>query len=75
MHRIKEEKEKKKQKSIHVVPEPPKVNFWEQRVKAATQLQQPTASAQLKPTKPSTASSSSVPVNSHDSPPDIFDSL
>ncbi|GFS45816.1 nucleic-acid-binding protein from transposon X-element [Trichonephila inaurata madagascariensis] len=71
-HKIAEEKEKKlnAKKKIHVVPEPPKVNFWEECAKTATQRQQP------KPTIPPTAStSSSKQSNSPDFTSDIFDEL
>ncbi|GFY67896.1 hypothetical protein TNIN_203431 [Trichonephila inaurata madagascariensis] len=74
-HRIAEEKEKKKQKSIHVVPEPPKMNFWEQQEKTAAQSQQSTTSAQPKPTNPSPASPSSHSNNRPDCSPDIFNQL
>ncbi|GFS33592.1 hypothetical protein TNIN_418381 [Trichonephila inaurata madagascariensis] len=77
-HRIAEEKEKKlkSKKKIHVVPEPPKVNFWEERAKTATQRQQPTSTDQPKPKIPPAAStSSSKQSNSPDFTPDIFNEL
>ncbi|GFY42224.1 RNA-directed DNA polymerase from mobile element jockey [Trichonephila inaurata madagascariensis] len=77
-HRIVEEKEKKlkSKKKIHVVPEPPKVNFWEERAKTATQRQQPTSTDQPKPKIPPAAStSSSKQSNSPDFTPDIFNEL
>ncbi|GFQ78366.1 hypothetical protein TNCT_311 [Trichonephila clavata] len=69
----KEKKKQQQQRSVHVVPEPPKVNFWEQRANTVAQSQQPTASTRP---RPSTAPSPpSKPVNSQDSPTDLFDQL
>ncbi|GFW50075.1 hypothetical protein TNCV_2316571 [Trichonephila clavipes] len=50
-HRIAEEKERKKneKKNTYITPEPPKVNFWEQRAKTAAQRQQSTSTNQQKP--------------------------
>ncbi|GFU57848.1 hypothetical protein TNCV_1384311 [Trichonephila clavipes] len=59
-HRIAEEKEKKKlgNKPAYITPEPPKVNFWEQRAKTAAQRQQSTSTNQQKQAKPPTDSTS-----------------
>ncbi|GFV83653.1 hypothetical protein TNCV_3612271 [Trichonephila clavipes] len=78
VHRIAKEKEKKlnAKKNIHIVPEPPKVNFWEQLAKTAAQRQQPTPTGQPKPVNPPAASTSSLNQNnSPDFNPDIFDKL
>ncbi|GFW85350.1 nucleic-acid-binding protein from transposon X-element [Trichonephila clavipes] len=77
-HRIAEEKEKKKQqkKPAYITPEPPKVNFWEQRAKTAAQRQQSTSTNQQKQEKPPTASTSQPKQNNNpESISDIFDEL
>ncbi|GFW65654.1 nucleic-acid-binding protein from transposon X-element [Trichonephila clavipes] len=58
-------------KTFSNTPTPPKVNFWEQRAKNATPLQQPNPSTSK---KPSQATSSSAPT-SVESAEDIFDQL
>ncbi|GFS80726.1 RNA-directed DNA polymerase from mobile element jockey [Trichonephila clavipes] len=77
-HRIAEEKEKKKlqKKPAYITPEPPKVNFWEQRAKTATQRQQSTSTNQQKQEKPPTASTSQPKQNNNpETISDIFDEL
>ncbi|GFU00906.1 nucleic-acid-binding protein from transposon X-element, partial [Trichonephila clavipes] len=62
-HRIAEEKERKRneKKQAYITPEPPKVNFWEQRAKTAAQRQQSTSTNQQKP--PTTTTSPSKQSN------------
>ncbi|GFV08671.1 RNA-directed DNA polymerase from mobile element jockey [Trichonephila clavipes] len=77
-HRIAEEKEKKKlgNKPAYITPEPPKVNFWEQRAKTAAQRQQSTSTNQQKQAKPPTDSTSpSKQSNNPETISDIFDEL
>ncbi|GFW56158.1 probable RNA-directed DNA polymerase from transposon X-element [Trichonephila clavipes] len=77
-HRIAEEKEKKKttKKPAYITPEPPKVNFWEQRAKTAAQRQQSTSTNQQKQEKTPTASTSQPKQNNNpETISDIFDEL
>ncbi|GFV54433.1 nucleic-acid-binding protein from transposon X-element [Trichonephila clavipes] len=77
-HRIAEEKEKKKQqrKPACITPEPPKVNFWEQRAKTAAQRKQSTSTNQQKQEKTPTASTSQPKQNNNpETISDIFDEL
>ncbi|GFX55663.1 nucleic-acid-binding protein from transposon X-element [Trichonephila clavipes] len=77
-HRIAEEKEKKRQqkKPAYITPEPPKVNFWEQRAKTAAQRQQSTSTNQQKQEKTPTASTSQPKQNNNpETISDIFDEL
>ncbi|GFV20632.1 RNA-directed DNA polymerase from mobile element jockey [Trichonephila clavipes] len=69
--RNKIEKEETTNKKATNTPAPPKVNFWEQRAKNATPLQQPNPSTSK---KPSQATPSSAPT-SVESAEDIFDQL
>ncbi|GFQ71183.1 RNA-directed DNA polymerase from mobile element jockey [Trichonephila clavata] len=72
--RIDAEKEKKRQQRAALTnPEPPKVNFWEQRTQTATQRQQPNSTSQPGPsTAPPPPSN---PVNDQNSPSDLFEQL
>ncbi|GFR23628.1 nucleic-acid-binding protein from transposon X-element [Trichonephila clavata] len=70
--RIEAEKAKKQlQKTARIGPEPPKINYWEQRAKNATPRQQPSANIQP---GPSTAPPPPK-VNSPEDPTDIFSQL
>ncbi|GFV63992.1 hypothetical protein TNCV_3580161 [Trichonephila clavipes] len=61
---------------MHVIPEPPKVNFWEKREKTAAQRQQSTPTDQPKPANPPAAlTSSSKQNNSPDFTSDIFNEI
>ncbi|GFQ94590.1 nucleic-acid-binding protein from transposon X-element [Trichonephila clavata] len=73
--RIDAEKEKKRQQRATLTnPEPPKENFWEQRTQTATQRQQPNSTSQPGPsTAPPPPPSN--PVNSQNSPSDLFEQL
>ncbi|GFQ89628.1 nucleic-acid-binding protein from transposon X-element [Trichonephila clavata] len=72
--RIDAEKEKKRQQRAALTnPEPPKVNFWEQRTQTATQRQQPNTTTQPGPsTAPPPPSN---PVNNQNSHSDLFEQL
>ncbi|GFT99320.1 hypothetical protein TNCV_3162141 [Trichonephila clavipes] len=76
-HRIAEKEKKKLQKKpVYITPEPPKVNFWEQREKTAAQRQQSTSTNQQKQEKPPTASTSQPKQNNNpETISDIFDEL
>ncbi|GFR31443.1 nucleic-acid-binding protein from transposon X-element [Trichonephila clavata] len=65
--RIDAEKERKRQQRAALTnPEPPKVNFWEQRTQTATQRQQPNSTSQPGPSTAPTPPSN--PVNSQNFP-------
>ncbi|GFQ93257.1 hypothetical protein TNCT_624271 [Trichonephila clavata] len=70
--RIEAEKAKKQlQKTARIGPEPPKINYWEQRAKNATPRQQPSANIQ-----PGPSTTPPPPkVNSPEDPTDIFSQL
>ncbi|GFT46466.1 hypothetical protein TNCV_3219621 [Trichonephila clavipes] len=53
---LKRRRERRTKKTVYVTPEPPKVNFWEQRAKTFAQRQQSTSTNQQKPAKPPTTS-------------------
>ncbi|GFT46442.1 hypothetical protein TNCV_440921 [Trichonephila clavipes] len=73
---LKRRRERRTKKTVYVTPEPPKVNFWEQRAKTFAQRQQSTSTNQQKPAKPPTTSTHpSKQKNNPEINTDIFDEL